>query len=98
MRTLACQVGGLEADAATLDLLARLELSARRLGELLGRIEAETLVITGRDDFICGPAAAQVLADGIPHAELVVVEEAGHMLHLEQPEAFSRAVESFLAR
>ena len=32
MRTLACQVGGLEADAATLDLLARLELSARRLG------------------------------------------------------------------
>jgi hypothetical protein len=32
MRTLPCQVGGLEADAATLDLLARLQLSARRLG------------------------------------------------------------------
>ncbi|TMM20708.1 MAG: hypothetical protein E6F97_10135 [Actinobacteria bacterium] len=32
MRTLACQVGGLEADAATLDLLARLQLAARRLG------------------------------------------------------------------
>ena len=64
----------------------------------LGRIDAETLVITGRDDFICGPAAAQVLADGIPRSELVIVEDAGHMLHLEQPTAYSAAVESFLAR
>ena len=64
----------------------------------LGRIEAETLVITGRDDFICGPAAAQVLADGIPRSELVIVENAGHMLHVEQPAAYSAAVESFLAR
>jgi proline iminopeptidase len=64
----------------------------------LGRIDVETLVITGRDDFICGPAAAQVIADGIPRAELVIVENAGHMLHLEQPAAYSAAVEAFLAR
>ena len=64
----------------------------------LGRIEAETLVITGRDDFICGPAGAQVLADGIPRSELVIVENAGHMLHLEQPKAFSGPVEAFLSR
>jgi pimeloyl-ACP methyl ester carboxylesterase len=64
----------------------------------LEKIEAETLVITGRDDFICGPAAAQVLADGIPRSELVIVENAGHMLHLEQPAAFSAAVEAFLSR
>ena len=64
----------------------------------LGRIRAETLVITGRDDFICGPAAAQVLADGIPGAEVVIVEAAGHMLHLEQPAAYSAAVEAFLSR
>jgi pimeloyl-ACP methyl ester carboxylesterase len=64
----------------------------------LGRIDAETLVITGRDDFICGPAAAHVLADAIPRSELVIVEDAGHMLHLEQPAAYSTAVEAFLAR
>jgi len=64
----------------------------------LDRIDADTLVITGRDDFICGPAAAQVLADGIPGSELVIVENAGHMLHLEQPAAYSAAVEAFLAR
>jgi pimeloyl-ACP methyl ester carboxylesterase len=39
-----------------------------------------------------------VLADGIPGAELAVLEGAGHMVHLEQPEAFRAAVESFLAR
>jgi pimeloyl-ACP methyl ester carboxylesterase len=39
-----------------------------------------------------------VLADGIPRSELVIVENAGHMLHLEQPAAYSAAVESFLAR
>ena len=38
-------------------------------------------MITGRDDFICGPAAAQVLADGIPRSEVVIVEDAGHMIH-----------------
>jgi proline iminopeptidase len=64
----------------------------------LGRIDVETLVITGRDDFICGPAAAKVLADGIPRSEVVIVESAGHMLHLERPEAYSAAVESFLSR
>lgn len=64
----------------------------------LGRIDAETLVIAGRDDFICGPAAAQVLADGIRGAELVVVDNAGHMAFLEQPDTFRAAVETFLSR
>jgi pimeloyl-ACP methyl ester carboxylesterase len=64
----------------------------------LGRIEAPTLVITGRDDFVCGPAAAQVLADGIPGAQVVILDRAGHMLHIERPEAFRDTVEGFLSR
>ena len=32
----------------------------------------------------------------IPDARLVVVPEAGHMLHLDQPEAVARAIEAFL--
>jgi len=40
MRLLPCQVGALEADAATLDLLARLQLSARRLGIEVRLLEA----------------------------------------------------------
>lgn len=68
------------------------------LREDLGRIRAETLVITGVDDFICGPAAAQVLGDGILDSEVVLLPDAGHFTFLEQPEAFRTAVEAFLAR
>lgn len=64
----------------------------------LGRITADTLVITGVDDFICGPAAAQVFGDGIPRCEVVLLENAGHFTFLEQPRAFVAAVEGFLSR
>lgn len=64
----------------------------------LGHITAETLAITGIDDFICGPAAAQVFGDGIANCEVVLIPDAGHFTYLEQPDAFRTAVESFLAR
>jgi pimeloyl-ACP methyl ester carboxylesterase len=64
----------------------------------LGRIQADTLAITGTDDFICGPAAARVFADGIPRCEVVLLADAGHFTFLEQPEAFRTAVEAFLSR
>ena len=64
----------------------------------LGRIDADTLVIAGADDFICGPVAAEAIAAGIPGAETVILDGAGHMTFLEQPEAFRAAVEGFLSR
>jgi proline iminopeptidase len=63
----------------------------------LRRVEAETLVITGRDDFVCGPAAAADLAAGIPGARLVLLDGAGHFAFLERPDAFRAAVEAFLS-
>jgi pimeloyl-ACP methyl ester carboxylesterase len=64
---------------------------------LLPEIEAETLVITGRDDFICGPAAAETIVAGVRRAEVALIGGAGHMTFLEQPEAFSSTVERFLS-
>ena len=66
--------------------------------EELPRITAPTLVVTGTDDFVCGPSAADELVRGIPDARLVLLEHAGHMMYIEQPEAFRNAVEEFLAR
>jgi pimeloyl-ACP methyl ester carboxylesterase len=63
----------------------------------LGRITAPTLVITGRDDFICGPAAAAELAAGVARAEVVLLDGSGHMTFVERPDAFRDAVERFLA-
>lgn len=60
-------------------------------------IAAPTLVITGQDDFICGPAAAAEAAEAIPQAEVVLIDGAGHMTFLEQPGVFRSAVETFLS-
>jgi pimeloyl-ACP methyl ester carboxylesterase len=68
------------------------------LREEAAHITAPTLVITGRDDFICGPAAAAAAAAAIPDADVVLLDGAGHFTFLEQPAAFAQAVEAFLSR
>lgn len=62
----------------------------------LARISAPTLVLTGEDDFICGPLNARELAAGIDEAELVLLPACGHFVFVEQPEAFADAVGRFL--
>jgi proline iminopeptidase len=62
----------------------------------LGKIKAPTLVITGDDDFICGPVCADEIASGIKGARKVIVGDSGHMIFIEQPEEFEREVAEFL--
>lgn len=59
-----------------------------RTSRLLHRIRARTLVIWGAQDPILSPAHAEVWAKGIVGAELCLVEDAGHLPHEEDPEAF----------
>jgi proline iminopeptidase len=62
----------------------------------LRRIEAPTLVVVGDDDFICGPACADAIVRELPDVRLVTIPESGHMVHIEQPEAFRAALIDFL--
>ena len=62
----------------------------------LGKIKAPTLVITGDEDFICGPVCADEIAAGIKGARKVIVGDSGHMIFIEQPEEFEREVAEFL--
>ncbi len=62
----------------------------------LGAITVPTLVLVGAEDALTPPAVAATLANGIPAAQLVLLEKAGHLSNLEQPEAFNAAVLSFL--
>jgi pimeloyl-ACP methyl ester carboxylesterase len=62
----------------------------------LPRIAAETLVITGAEDFITGPACAAELTPHIPNARQVLVPGSGHFLSVEQPERARAEIESFL--
>jgi proline-specific peptidase len=63
---------------------------------VLGSISAPTLVITGEEDFICGPVCAEEIASGILGARKVIVGDSGHMIFVEQPEEFEREVAKFL--
>ena len=59
--------------------------------ELIG-VSVPTLVIVGAQDPATTPADAELIADAIPGAKLVVVPRAAHLLNVEQPEAFTAAV------
>jgi 3-oxoadipate enol-lactonase len=64
----------------------------------LGQIALPTLVLHGSDDLLIPVENARRLAAGIPGAELVVLEGAGHVYHSEQPERADSIVLDFLQR
>ena len=65
-------------------------------GPLLPRITCPTLVLTGREDGWSGPAQHQTMADRLPCAELVIIEDCGHMCTMEQPDAVSAALRRWM--
>lgn len=61
---------------------------------LLSDIRCPTRVLCGSEDPVTPPGGNQFLADRIPQARLEIIENAGHLLPLECPDA----VNGFLAR
>ncbi|MEV7149198.1 alpha/beta hydrolase [Streptomyces sp. NPDC093084] len=59
-------------------------------------IATPTLVLAGRQDFICGPRWAALLHEAIPASELTILESTGHLAHVERPGQFAAAVGAFL--
>ena len=64
--------------------------------EKVREINTPTLVIVGDSDQMTPPKYSQYLAQHIPNAQMLVIEEAGHMVALERPEEFTGALEKFL--
>jgi pimeloyl-ACP methyl ester carboxylesterase len=64
---------------------------------LLRTIDVPVLVVVGADDVITSRGQAEMLARGIRGARIEVVEAAGHIPPLEQPEEFNRYLGQFLA-
>jgi pimeloyl-ACP methyl ester carboxylesterase len=66
-----------------------------RLRYRLHRIDVPTLLIWGANDGLVSTAYAEAYCQMIPGAQLVVIPEAGHLPHVEQPERFLDHVLSF---
>jgi pimeloyl-ACP methyl ester carboxylesterase len=62
----------------------------------LPRLSVPTLVLRGADSTLLTGPVAQRMREQIPSGRLVELEGGGHWVHLEQPEAFLRAVTDFL--
>lgn len=65
---------------------------------LLPGITCPTLVLTGHQDAWASPAQHEAMAAAIPGAQLVIVENSGHMTTMEQPQAVSTALAAWLRR
>jgi pimeloyl-ACP methyl ester carboxylesterase len=66
-----------------------------RLESLLPRVSAETLCLWGAEDRVVPPIYGEKFASLIPHAELRVIPQCGHLPPLEKPAEFLSEVRAF---
>jgi pimeloyl-ACP methyl ester carboxylesterase len=64
----------------------------------LGEIACPTLIICGIYDKVTSVDHATFLHNNIRSSELVLIEDAGHMVMVDQAKAVSQAIEAFLTR
>lgn len=65
---------------------------------LLSSVLVPTLVMCGREDQLTPPSLSQEIAAAVPDAELVLVEDCGHVSPLERSEIVTTAIEAWLFR
>ncbi|HWC33136.1 MAG TPA: alpha/beta fold hydrolase [Actinomycetota bacterium] len=65
---------------------------------ILGEIDVPTTIVVGSADALTPPAMSESMAEAIPGAQLVVLDGAGHLSNLEDPEGFNAAIEGILDR
>lgn len=73
-----------------LDIMAEADLS-----DLLHRVSVPTLLVWGQSDARSPLTVAHQFDEAIADTELVVIEGAGHLSHLERPERVNDAVRRF---
>jgi pimeloyl-ACP methyl ester carboxylesterase len=81
------------------------KIFARQLNALLTRPDASPvlaglrmpcLLLCGRQDSWANPAQHEAMRALAPHAVMSVIEDAGHMVLMERPEATAQAIKEFL--
>lgn len=93
LRQMCIDVGLASFEAQIAALLRRPEVES-----LLPAIRCPTLIAVGREDRWSPPEQHAHIAALVPHARLVEIEGAGHMLPVEAPDALNAEITSWLAR
>jgi len=73
-------------------------ISALDLTDRLPAIKIPTLIVVGEEDQGTPVAASQAIQAKIAGSQLEVLKSAAHLANMEQPEAFTKALTTFLAR
>ena len=63
----------------------------------LPRVVCPALVVCGRNDALTPPAVSREMADALPDAGMLELEDCGHLSSLEQPELVNGAFDDWLA-
>lgn len=87
------EIAGVSPDAAISALRGMAERDDQT--NSLTKIDVPTLLIFGAEDQITDLEAAHILQQKISNSELFILEKAGHLSNLEQPEKFNKAVLKF---
>lgn len=70
--------------------------SRTNISEQLAQLDLPSLVIVGREDVSTPVEESQHIAQCIPNAKLIIMEEVGHMSATEQPSTVAQAIEQFI--
>lgn len=62
----------------------------------LDKIRVPTLLVYGEHDSLTRPELGKEMQAHIKGSEMVVIDDSGHLINLEQPAAFNRALSAFL--
>ena len=62
----------------------------------VSKLTIPTLIILGEHDKLVPPADSRRFYSALPHHQFVVIDNAAHLVILEQPEKVNRLIEDFL--
>lgn len=65
--------------------------------ELLCTIDVPTVVICGAEDSVCPVSYHEYMATRIREAELIIIDDCGHISTMEQPEVVTHALQNLLS-
>lgn len=75
---------------------AMAQLSDDTLIDELGGIDRPTLIVAGELDPYCPPRASEMIRDGIPNSEMIVLDGGGHCFHWEQTDKTNALISDFV--